>query len=316
MGQRHAIVMACDAGYAPFAMTLAKSIRAQHPAAAFDICLFSEAPLDLPDSLRGLDVRAEVFAQPNPFQGGPHQSRHGTAAYLRLMIPAQVAGRYDRVLYLDSDILCTGPGLDRLLAADMGGAWLGAVRDNLQWRTPARPMPEFRALGRAARPYFNSGVLLIDVGGWQAAGVEAQARALFADQGAALTRQDQSILNLIADGGWAEMSPVWNWQYTWASRFFADLAEPRLVHFIGSRKPWKDMRAQLPARFRAPYAAMAAQWAELGRAELGPGLKVAPGDVAGWPADLRRSLVKHWLAVPKMAAYLARFPDPFRLQRP
>lgn len=307
MEQRHAIVMACDAGYAPYAMVLARTIRAQHPGAGFDICLFSEAALELPDALRALDVRTGVLAAPNPFQGGPHQSRHGAAAYLRLMIPGLVAGRYDRVLYLDSDILCTGPGLDRLMAADMGGAWLAAVRDNLQWRTPGRPMPEFRALGRPSRPYLNSGVLLIDVAGWQAAGVEARARALFAEHGAALTRHDQSILNLIADGDWAEMSPVWNWQYTWVSRFFADLADPRLVHFIGSRKPWKDRAGHLPARYRAPYAAMAAEW---------PGLAVAPAGVAGWPADLRRSLVKHWLAVPRMQAYLARFDDPFRLLRP
>ncbi len=307
MSQRNAIVLACDAGYAPYAMTLARTIRAQHPKGGFDICLFSENVLDLPDGLRDLGVRAEVFANGNPFNGGPHQSRHGSAAYLRLLIPALVAGRYDRILYLDSDILCCGTGLDRLMAADMGGAWLGAVRDNLQWRTPTRACPEFRALGRPQRPYFNSGVLLIDVAGWQKAGVEAKARALFVDHGSALIRHDQSILNLICDGDWAEMSPVWNWQYTWASRFFADLADPRLVHFIGSRKPWKDTSAALPARYRWPYVATAAQW---------PGLVVAPADSAGWPADLRRSLIKHWLAVPKMDAYLERFSDPFRLLRP
>lgn len=307
MTAKHAVVMACDAGYAPYAMALALSIRQHHWKSEFDICLFTQADFDLPSSMWPLGVRIIRMPGENPFAGGPNVSRHGAETYLRLLIPGVVADQYDRLLYLDSDVLCTGPGLDRLLGADLQGAWIGAVRDNLQWRTPGRAVPEFRAMGRAGKPYFNAGVLLIDVAGWQAAGVERQARALFADHGAALTRHDQSILNLIADGNWAEMSPVWNWQYSWVSRFFADLADPRLVHFIGSGKPWKDTGAALPARFRAPYAALAEDW---------PGLTVAPADRGAWPGNLRRSLIKHWLAVPRMAAYLARFPDPFILQRP
>jgi hypothetical protein len=155
------------------------------PGAAFDICLFSDTPLDVPEHLRALDVRAKVFAAPNPFQGGSHQGRHGTAAYLRLMIPAQVAGRHDRILDLDSGILCAGTGLNRLMVADTGRAKLGAVRGNLQWRTFARPCPDYSTLGRPERPYLGIGVVLIDVGGWQAAGDVSQAWAMFADHGAA-----------------------------------------------------------------------------------------------------------------------------------
>jgi hypothetical protein len=105
-----------------------------------------------------------------------------------------------------------------------------------------------------------------------------------------LVQHDESILNLIAGGVWAEMNPVWIWHYTWVSRFFADLADPRLVHFIGSRKPCKDTGGHLPARFWVPNAEMA---------EHRPGPTVASADVAAWPADLRRSLVRN-LAVPNV----------------
>lgn len=304
---RAAVVMAVDAAYAPFAAVLADSIVRHHPARDFDICLCSPDELDLPADLRALGLRSIRLPGANPYAGGPHQSRHGAETYLRLLLPGLLAAEYDRLLYLDSDILCGGAGIGRLLRADLGGHWLGAVRDNTQWRTPARRNPEFRAAGLPALPYFNAGVLLVDTAAWVAAEVEGQALRLFRDRPAAMTRHDQSLLNLIAGGRWAEMSPVWNWQYTWSSRFFADLADPRLVHFIGPRKPWKDEARALPARFRAPYAAMAGQW---------PGQPALAGlDPAGpaWPPGLGRMFLKHWWSAARMRAYLARFPDPFRL---
>lgn len=303
-----AVVMACDAGYAPYAMVLAQSIFASHPARDFDVIIFSQDAITLPPALAAAGLRVEGFARANPYTHGPHMGRHGADAFLRLLLPEQLAARYARILYLDSDILCMGPDLGRLLKTDMKGHALAAVRDNTQWRTPNRLLPEFRAMKRSARPYFNSGVLLIDTAAWMAAGIGAECEALFARKAQVMTRHDQSLLNIVADGKFAELSPVWNWQYTWSSRFFADLAGPKLVHFIGARKPWKDVKNQLPARFRAPYAAMA---------EQGP----SPFDLAkldheapAWPTNLRKSFLKHWWAAPAMAAYLARFPDPYVAQ--
>lgn len=206
-----AVVLACDAGYAPYAMVVACGIAAAHPDRDFDICLCSSDPLTIPAALAWAGVRM-VRLGDNPFAHGPDAGRHGAAAYLRLMMPDLLAGDYRRILYLDSDIVVSGGGIGRLLDIDLGGRWIGAVRDNLQWRTPGRRTAEFRAMGRPALPYFNSGVMLIDTAGWVAAGVGARAQSLFREHGARMTRHDQSLLNLIADGDWAELSPVWNWQ--------------------------------------------------------------------------------------------------------
>jgi hypothetical protein len=126
-----------------------------------------------------------------------------------------------------------------------------------------------------------------------------------------MIRHDQSLLNIALDGGWAELSPVWNWQWTWSSRHFAELAGPRLIHFIGPRKPWADTGCEFPPRFRAGYAGFAARhWPARG--------DIAAVDPArpGWPRKLRRGLVKHWMAVPAMHRYLDRFPDPFIARLP
>ncbi len=306
MDPRTAVVMACDAGYAPYAFALADQIARAHPSRDFDICIFSTDLLTVPATLSRLDVLVEQVPPPNPFLGGLHQSRHGAGAYLRLLIPGIVEGRYVRVLYLDCDIWHQRGQLDKLIATDLYGAVLAAVRDNTQWRTPNRRVPEFRAMGRPARSYFNSGVLLIDVNRFVAQNVLGQCLSLWADHPAALTRHDQSLLNLVMDGNWAELSPVWNWQYTWSSRFFADLAEPRLTHFIGARKPWKDKDASLPPRFRRTYRDfITAHYPD--RPDLAP---IDP-DRFGWPDKPLRTFLKHLTSTHAMRRYLDRFPDPF-----
>lgn len=249
----NAVVMACDANYAPYALFLAQQIALMHPVRNFDICIFSQDVINIPEGLRVAGIKLEKIPGESPFRNGPNPSRHGDAAYLRLMIPPLVVGRYKRLLYLDSDIFLGGPGIDRLLAVDMLGAPIAAVRDNTQWRTPGRLVPEFKALGWASTPYFNSGVLLIDVARYQAERILEQCVQLLSANPEALQRHDQSLLNLVMKGRWTELSPVWNWQYTWSSRFFADLADPRLIHFIGARKPWRDTLNALPARYRCAY---------------------------------------------------------------
>ena len=297
---RAAVVFCCDAGYAPWALAAARSARDRHPGAAFDVLILSGAPLDLPSGLAE-GIHPVVMAGPNPYAGGPHASRHGAETYRRLLVPDALAGRYDRVLYLDSDVLCVGDGIDRLLGIDMGGHWVGAVRDNLQWRTPARQVPEFRGAGGFR--YFNAGVLLIDLAAWQAAGIGDRALRLFRDEPGRLVRHDQSILNLLAKGQFAELSPVWNWQYTRSSRLFADQAGARILHFIGPRKPWVTGN-DLPAALRAPFAAAAQA---MGRDAV-PGADV-------WPGTLRGILWRHWRAEPAMRRYLARFDGPFGVAR-
>lgn len=304
--RRTAVVMACDGRYAPYAANLASQIASAHPGRDFDICIAASGPLELPQSLAPLGLREIPLPASNPFAGGPNQSRHGSETFLRLLLPGQLAGEYDRLLYLDSDIWHEGGGIDRLLRADLGGRVLGAVRDNTQWRTPARHNPEFRAMGRPARAYLNAGVLLIDTAAWVRDGMEARLVQLWQEHGAAMTRHDQSLLNVALDGQWAEFGPQWNWQWTWSSRHFAELVGPRLIHFIGRRKPWTDKTHQLPRRFRDGYAAFAAaHWP--GRDDIAPVDPLAPG----WPDDLRRGLVKHWVAVPAMRRYLGRFDDLF-----
>lgn len=295
--------MACDQAYAPYAFCLAASVAAQTPGRAFDIIVLSQDLLDVPPGLAAHRILTERITGQNPFEGGSNVSRHGAATYLRLLIPGLMAGRYDRLLYLDTDIIAQGGGVTDLLALDLRGQTIGAVRDTMLWRTPSRHVAEFKAAGRPAHPYFNAGVLLIDVARWNGTGVLDQCLDLFAKTPHLLTRHDQTLLNLVMAGRWTELSPVWNWQYTWVSRFFADLADPRLTHFIGPLKPWADTGSTLPPRFRKLYADFLA---------LHYPDRPTPADSGpiGWPPRLGAIFWKHWWSHKRMATYLNRFPDP------
>jgi lipopolysaccharide biosynthesis glycosyltransferase len=298
----YAVVLACDSNYAPYAFFVAKQIATMHPNRNFDICIFSQDVIKAPEGLNELGVKLEIISGDNPFSNGPYLSRHGAATYLRLLIPPLVLGRYSRLLYLDSDIFVENPGIDRLFSVDMLNAPIAAVRDNLQWRTPKRIVPEFKALGLPSIPYFNAGVLLIDVARYDAENILGQCLDLLAKHPSVLRRHDQSLLNLTLKGRWAELSPVWNWQYTWSSRFFADLAEPRLIHFIGPRKPWKDSHNALPARYRNAYATFI-ETNYPGHKDIA----AIEGDALGWPENLGKVFIKHLLSATAMKKYLDRF---------
>jgi lipopolysaccharide biosynthesis glycosyltransferase len=306
----NAVVLACDSNYAPYAFFLAQQIATMHPDRNFDICIFSQDLIEIPEGLRDFGLKLEAIPGGNPFNTCLHLSRHGVATYLRLLIPPIALGRYKRLLYLDSDIFLEGPGIDRLFEIDMLNATIAAVRDNLQWRTPKRLVPEFKALGIPSTPYFNAGVLLIDVERYESEKILEQCLELLERHPEVLHRHDQSLLNLVMKGTWTELSPVWNWQYTWSSRFFADLAEPRLIHFIGPRKPWKDTLNTLPARYRHAYMTFMKAYYPV-KKDIAP----VEGDALGWPEGLGKVFIKHLLSMISMKKYLDRFDNDMVIHR-
>ncbi len=299
-----AVAIVCDAGFLPYAVYLAEAVGQMHPEPNFDIVV---AGPDLPDLPPRLEAARLVRVQgDNPFAHRQIKARRSHAAYLCLLLP-DLLPEYDRILYLDCDIGVNGP-MAEALSLDLHGEALGAVRDNQQWRTPGRRVDEFARLGWAAQRYLNSGVLLFDGPRWREEGWSRRCIEAARDPALArgYVRNDQSALNLALRGRWTELSPVWNWQWTQATRFFADEADARLIHFIGPQKPWKT--ASLPPRFTRGYAGFLARHF----AEAPPQPQPVPRDLP----SLGRPLLRHWLRRGAMQTYLARFPDPLDTHPP
>lgn len=304
---RRAVVFACDGNYIRFAFHAAAQIaRLGGEARDFDICIVSteEVPT-APPGLAHHGVRCARVEVGERFDGLFLDGRRTTAVYARLLLPAMFADDYERLLYVDADVFVGGGDFAALLDADLGPHVLGAVRDNTQWRTPGRRVREFRLLDLPAAPYFNSGVLLVDVTRWNAHDMLGEAVAFGREHRDKMVRHDQNLLNGLLHGRFAELSPVWNWQYTWSSMLFEAMEGANVVHFIGVKKPWRDPDAALPLRFRrAFHDHLATHYPDAAREPVG---RSPLADAR----RMRRMLLKHLASQARMQRYLARFPDPF-----
>ena len=117
-----------------------------------------------------------------------------------------------------------------------------------------------------------------------------------------MIRHDQNLLNGTLRGDWAELSPVWNWQYTRSTMLFEAMEDAHVVHFINPKKPWSHVGGQLPPRFRAACRAfLAAHYPE--RPQIGPDKHAMHQN----RSYMRGVLTRHLLAVGRFCDYLDRF---------
>ncbi|WP_421702288.1 glycosyltransferase family 8 protein [Aliiroseovarius sp.] len=251
---RHCVLMACDAGYYPFATLLASQIAQAFPARNFDICILSHQDLPKLPLCDALNLRMLRFDMPEDWQVLATDKKITLAAYQRVVAPRLLAADYDRILYLDSDIIYERGDIAALLALDLGGRPVAAVRNNSQIRKPNRYQPEYKAAGLPHAPYFNSGVMLIDVSAYLEQEIEAKTMDFARTDNEVMRRKhDQSALNLALHDNWAELGPVWNWPSFHRFFFFTHFIDPCLVHFMSSRKPWRDTNGIYAARHVAIY---------------------------------------------------------------
>ncbi len=248
-----ALILACDESYLPFTLHLAWQVACRCPTRQFDILIASERPLHLPDWAIALRIGNLALGHPAWIDDMPMQ-RLGRASYLRLEVPGRLAGIYRRLLYLDSDIYLESGDLDRLMRIPMGPHAIAAVRD-INWIVdPAYHAQEFLAQGLGALPYFNAGMLVIDTAAFVRDDLLARGCRLALGNPAIMRVQDQSLLNAVVAGRFAELSPVWNWMNN-IGMPFATLNLPiRFRHFVGQHKPWHDPHGRHDLRYHDSYA--------------------------------------------------------------
>lgn len=202
-------------------------------------------------------VHSDVTEALTEAQSKNHCSR---ATMGRMLLPHLAEGR---VLYLDSDTIAYAD-VRPLFEKNMGTAKIAAARDYTVLGTfrkdCARGVSEFREQIDLMSPlpvfeYVNCGVILMDC---SAIRRDADVMDRLADMSAASGRrlQDQDMLNYIFKNQVHFLSHSWNSMWG-QSRRMARIARatlpagpdhravpPRIVHFIGPRKPWDELGAQ------------------------------------------------------------------------
>lgn len=239
---------------------------------------------------------------------------------------------WDRVVFLDGDVLVCGDirelfeGDGPLRAAADGPVFRGCGREFNGFRET--PLGAAGGTGRIIARPFNSGVLSI--------GPACRGPAVFARileemdridwRGAAeVGLTDQYILNRCFDGGFEEVSPIYNWntsaENVVAERTGLNFFDARVLHYTGQWKPWRPYSLAQLAR-HAPGQIKHLELWHLYAAALvrGAGCGVSLEDRIGRVAASEAKHLERYSEKPKAAAPASlrgwqRLLRPFRAAR-
>lgn len=177
-------------------------------------------------------------------EGLPFPSVGSMATYARLQL-GRVFSRQNKLLYLDADVILLGDlrELDEI-ALDSNEVLAACVEPYTPTFGSHNGVLDYSELGfESSTPYFNAGVLLIDVPRWNDARIEARSLEYLRNPERRITLFDQEALNVTLARRWKKLEPEWNVSRFWmcADRRSARpgiLSNARLVHFLSSDKPW------------------------------------------------------------------------------
>lgn len=151
--------------------------------------------------------------------------------YARLFIPQFIPNRIKKVIYLDVDMIVL-EDVSYLNDIALEGKIAGAVQDQfIQVVSRWGGISNYEELGISAdNPYFNSGLMIIDIQKWIEGDVTTKVLDAISKNKKHLLYQDQYGLNAVLFDSWLQLNPSWN-------RFaYSEEDSPKLIHFTG-RKP-------------------------------------------------------------------------------
>lgn len=176
------------------------------------------------------------------------------SSYARLFVGEMLPSDVERVLYLDCDIIVNGP-LSELWNTDLSGKCLGAVQDTIPSKTKA-------AVGiLPQQPYFNAGVLLIDLKQWKRKEIGKASLDFITRHEGRVSHHDQGVLNGVLVEQWERLPLNFNvmtvhymMSQSKIKKFYKDYADfykasdienfikyPIIIHFTPSftSRPWE-----------------------------------------------------------------------------
>lgn len=175
------------------------------------------------------------------------------SSYGRIFIGSMLPKEIERVLYLDCDMIVCEE-LESLWSMDLRGSVLGAVQDTISDSIKA-------AVGKTAlQPYFNAGMLMIDLNEWRTSNTEELCMKFLNEHKGSVVHHDQGILNGVLQNSWYRLPLEYNLMtihYIFTQKkiqkYFCDhskfysqmevmsaLKAPKILHFTPSftSRPW------------------------------------------------------------------------------
>jgi len=195
--------------------------------------------------------------------------------YLAVLIPELLPQNCKKAVFLDCNIIVKAD-ISELGKVDMNSVPIMAVRDYLiQVCSDREGIEAYKELGGSAEsPYFNSGVMLLNIELWRRQNWTAKAIQYIQDNRESIYHYDQGVLNALFIDQWGELNAKWNQQgcLFWPqvlkkTEYTGKLMEnydelvhhPNIIHYLSPSKPW-NYKCMHPHANRFLYYLRESRW--------------------------------------------------------
>ena len=176
-----------------------------------------------------------------------HQLRNvyhfGLAAYYRLFIE-ELFPEYDKILYLDCDIVVLGD-ISKLYYMDMGDNAVAGVVEQFILHSPVFSLYTKEAVGVDSKNYINAGILLMNLAKLREMQMEKQFVELLTTYNFDVIDPDQAYINYICQGKIKYLPLEWNRTPLEA----VECQTPNIIHYALGVKPWQKQDIFLGEHF-------------------------------------------------------------------
>jgi len=235
------IVVACDNHYVPLLAALMKSIEVNHKTnEAIHFFILDDGIFKRNKTKLEKSVCPEIFTfhwiqKDKVIPAGmsiPYDnSSYPLIIHMRMFIPYFVPEVYEKVIYMDVDMIVTDD-ISKLWNTDMKGYTIAAVIDvRIKEFGGSRAVENYRELGFDAKTkYFNTGLLLMNTKKWREEDLTPVIFNCIEENRKYANYPDQYGLNVVFANKWLQLDTRWSWS---AEEWIPDAS---LIHFIW-RKP-------------------------------------------------------------------------------
>ncbi|RYE13600.1 MAG: glycosyltransferase family 8 protein, partial [Rickettsiales bacterium] len=231
------ILLACDNHYAVMIAALIKSIELNHKTSekiiftVIDDGISNTNKNKIINSIESdlIEIRwvKPIDILPSYVNIPLDNSIYPITIYLRLFAPYAVGLEYQKIIYLDVDMIVYDD-ISKLYHIDLGNNVLGAVQDYMPTFNHPRAIPNYNELGIPGETkYFNSGLMLINSKKWIEEDIANKVIRCMNDNQGHIIYPDQYGLNITLSNRWLEINLAWN-----CSALFDEPKNPSLIHFI------------------------------------------------------------------------------------
>lgn len=238
-------------------VTLYSALRNLGEGYGLDIHLLSgavgwNALRKLKKSLRSLNKPFRLSVIPisdKQFQGFQSFANTSLFTYARFLFP-DMFPELGKVLYIDVDTLVLG-NLAELYATPLNENSVGAaIGRGMERVDHCWGVLNYKELGIPGdTPYFNAGILVLDLAKWRKEDFANRCMAYAAKYPELCIFWDQTVMNTLLAGRFAQLDQKWNQQFNGPDKSFT---REGILHYCGPDKPW-NFTNNLPQELNELY---------------------------------------------------------------